>query len=195
MIIACVTPLFVILVKVFKIFCSFLVLFTRIPIVPGKLKYKAYKRYWGVFEQKNALGLLNETNSYTKEYGDDDAVYSRVTKTVHRPFILGLEGAWRPFGKWCTILPKVNLAVRNPYSDEAEVYGEYSLAADMRILNIIGLKVSTAYENLIYKHTFGFMLNTRIVEVDTGLQVRGADFEKSFGVTGLAAFVGVKFGF
>ena len=170
-------------------------LFTRIPIVPGRLKYKAYKRYWGVFEQQNALGLLNETNSYTKEYGDDDAVYSKVTKTVHRPFILGLEGAWRPFGKWCTILPKVNLAVRNPYSSEAEVYGEYSLTADLRILNIIGLKAATAYENLIFKHTLGFMLNTRIFEIDTGIQVRGADFERSFGVTGLAAYAGVKFGF
>ncbi len=170
-------------------------LFTRIPIVPGRLKYKAYKRYWGVFEQKNALGLLNETNSYTKEYGDDDAVYSRVTKTVHRPFVLGLEGAWRPFGKWCTILPKVNLAVRNPYSDEAEVYGEYNLSADFRLLNIVGLKFATAYENLIFKHSMGFMINAHVLEIDAGVQTRGADFARSFGVTGFAAYVGLKAGF
>ena len=138
---------------------------------------------------------MNETNSYTKEYGDDDAVYSRVTKTVHRPFVLGLEGAWRPFGKWCTILPKVNLAVRNPYSDEAEVYGEYNLSADFRLLNVVGLKFATAYENLIFKHSMGFMINAHVLEIDAGVQTRGADFARSFGVTGFAAYVGLKAGF
>ena len=46
-------------------------LFTRIPVVPGRLKYKAYKRFWGVFEQQNAFGIFDETNSYTKDYGEE----------------------------------------------------------------------------------------------------------------------------
>lgn len=170
-------------------------LFTRIPVVPGRLKYKAYKRFWGVFEQQNAFGVFDETNSYTKDYGEDDTVYSKETKKVHRPFILGLEATWRPFGAWCEICPKVDLAVRNPYSSDCMVYGEYNLSADFRLLNVVGLKFATAYENLIFKHSMGFMINAHVLEIDAGVQTRGADFARSFGITGFAAYVGLKAGF
>ncbi len=168
--------------------------FTRIPIVPGRLKYKTSVRYWGVAEQKNALGILDETNSYSSDYGHDDAVYSRETKIVHRPFILGLEAAWKPFGSWCTLYPKVNLAVRNPYTSENQVYGEYSLSGNFSLFNVLGLQFGTAYENLVFKQTAGFMVNCRVVELDGAIMFRGADFAKSFGVSGLGAYLGVKVG-
>ena len=75
------------------------------------------------------------------------------------------------------------------------VYGEYNLSADFRLLNVVGLKFATAYENLIFKHSMGFMINAHVLEIDAGVQTRGAHFARSFGVTGFAAYVGLKAGF
>ena len=43
--------------------------------------------------------------------------------------------------------------------------------------------------------TMGFMINAHVLEIDAGVQTRGADFARSFGVTGFAAYVGLKAGF
>ncbi len=169
--------------------------FTRFPVVPGHLSYKASTRYWGVFEQNNLLGVLDETNSNTKDYGHDEFVYSRSGISVNRPMVFGVEGAWRPFGNWNVFRPKLNLAVRNPFTADYQVYGEYSLLADFTFLKVIGLRFGTAFENLIYKHTLGFMINARVVEVDAGVMFRGGDFVKSFDLTGAGAYAALKIGF
>ncbi len=168
--------------------------FTRIPLVPGSLSYKASTRYWAVFEQSNTLGVLNETSSTTKDYGHDDITYSEADEKIHRPFILGLEGAWKPFGNWCTFYPKLNLAVRNPYSGENQVYGEFAIVSDFSLFNVATLRLGTAYENLVFKQTAGFMLNFRAVELDAAVMFRGEDFSKSFGMSGLGAYIAVKCG-
>ncbi|MGI5058658.1 hypothetical protein [Treponema pectinovorum] len=170
-------------------------LFSRLPLVPGRLKYKTTKRYWGYFEQNNLLGYLNGTQSGSKDYGSDEMVYGSAYKLVHRPFILGVEGAWRPFGDWCVFRPKLNLAVRNPWSSEAQLYGEYNLSANFSLFKIIGLNFATAYENFVFKQTMGIMLNARVVEIDAYFQLRGGDFAKSFSTTGAATYIALKVGY
>ncbi len=170
-------------------------IFTRIPIVPGRLNYKATKRVWGYFEQNNLLGVLDDTNSTEKDYGSEDVAYTKEIKFIHRPFILGLEGAWRPFGQWCVFRPKVNMSMRNPFTNEYQIFGEYSLQSEFVILKVLGLNFGTAYENQVFKQTVGLMINARVLELDAYVQTRGGDFLKSFDLTGLGAFVGVKIGF
>lgn len=169
--------------------------FTRLPLVPGRLRYKTTKRYWGIFEQTNLLGYIDGTEAGRKDYGSDDLVYDTAYKIVHRPFLLGVEGAWRPFGKWCVIRPKLNLAVRNPWTSEAQVYGEYDFSAKFSLFNILGLQFGTSYENLSFKQTMGIMLNARVFEIDAYMQLRGADFARSFDMTGCAAYLAFKFGY
>lgn len=169
-------------------------IFTRVPIVPGRLGYKSSRRYWATFEETNILGALSEEENHSYDHGETDVVYSKETKWVNRPFILGAECVWRPFGSWATFRPSLNLAVRNPFSSEYQVYGEYSIAADFIILKVLGFKLATAYENLVFRQTFGVMINARVFEIDAFIQSRGADFGRSFDLSGAAGYVGLKFG-
>ena len=169
--------------------------FTRIPIVPGKLDYVASTRYWAYAEQSNFLGYLNDTNSFKSDSGHDEFTYSKKTAKVHRPFILGAEGAWRPFGPWCTFRPKMDMVIRNPYSPEWQIFGEYALSVDFRFLKVVGLHFATRYENLVFSQVMGFSLNTRIVELDIKAALRGGDFANSFDLSGASVQLGLKFGF
>lgn len=170
-------------------------IFTRVPIVPGSLKYRAHTLYWGYAEQTNFLGYLNDTESSDMDYGHEDFTYSSANYKLHRPFILGTEGAWRPFGQWCVIRPKLNLAVRNPYRKSYQVFGEYALSADFRFLKVICFHFATRYENLVFKQVMGFGLNFRVFEFETKVGLRGSDFANSFGMSGATVQLGMKFGF
>ncbi len=170
-------------------------IFTRIPIVPGRLKHKASTRYWGYFEQNNLLGYLDDTEKSEKDYGHDDMTYSSTNCIVHRPFILGTEGAWRPFGNWCVFRPKLDMVVRNPFSSDLQFFGEYAFLADFLFLKVFGITFGTSYENLVFKQTAGFMVNTRAVEFKSAVIFRGADFAASFGLSGMSAYAGLRIGF
>ena len=75
--------------------------FTRIPVAPGKLNYKTSTRFSASVKQSNILGYLDKTSSTETSFSTEETSYSQETTSVHRPFVLGVEGAWRPFGKWC----------------------------------------------------------------------------------------------
>ena len=169
--------------------------FTRIPVVPGKLNYKISTRFSASVKQSNILGYLDNTASTETSFTTEETSYSQETKSVHRPFVLGVEGAWRPFGNWCRIAPKLSFVVRNPYSSDYQCFGEYRLRTDFSLFNIVGINLTTAYEDLVFKQTMGFMLNLRIVEINTALQLRSASFIKSFDISGATAPVSVKIGF
>lgn len=170
--------------------------FVQLPLVPGKLNYKTSTRVYASVEEDNLLGNLNEDeNEITKDYGMDELTFSEEKITVHRPLIFGVEGAWRPFGSWCKFTPKVALVIRNPYSADYQVFGEYNLRADFSLFNVLGINFATAYENLTFKQRLGFMFNFRIIELNAAVQLTGADFANSFGLTGASGVVSVKVGF
>lgn len=171
--------------------------FTRIPIVPGTLGYKASTCISGSFEIDNILGGSFESfqEGFQTGWTQEELTFTEADKKVHRPFIFGMEAAWRPFGKWCKFSPKVSLVVRNPWSPEYHIFGEYNLRADVSLFNILGLNIGTAYEDLVFKQTVGFMLNLRLLEINAAVQFRGADFVKSFNSSGFTAMVSAKLGF
>ena len=168
--------------------------YSRIPVVAGVLNNKASTHYWGYFEQTNLFGVLDDSSFSKKEYGHDKITYSECKIKVHRPFRTGIEGAWRPFGDWCNIQPKLGMVILNPYSPQWKPYCEWSLNADITFLKFFGLKFGTAWEHMVYKQTYGLMFNARAVELDLGLQLRGADFANCFGKSGLTVMVGIKAG-
>lgn len=168
---------------------------TQIPIIPGTMKHKMEARLWGYAIEENLLGKLDETEYHDYDYGTDDPVYSDANYKVHKPFKLGLEAAWRPFGNWCTIYPSVGLVIRNPYSNDAVSYGEYSLLGEFVLFKTVGLKFGTSYVNRVFNQSAGFILNLRLVELDANVSFRGADFVNSFDKTGASVNIGVRVGF
>ena len=169
-------------------------LFTRVPIIPGHLKYKASTVYSAWFYETNFLGYIDETEESDYDYTHDDFTYSSADYTVHRPFKLGIEGAWRPFGSWCTFAPMLAFVIRNPYSSDYICYPEYSLSADFTLIKIFGLFFETAYLNRVFTQRIGLSINAHLVELSFKAGFRSADFLNSFGWTGATLTAGIKAG-
>lgn len=177
--------------------------YTRVPVVQSKLKYVTS----GTVTYNAALTqslLESYTSGGSVSYTTDGPTFSGVsfndnTYGVNRPFRLGAEGAWRPFGKWCTFRPLVGVAARNPFGDDfnwkTSVYPEYSLGVDMRFFYVIGLNFSTSYTKQIFAQTAGFTFNLRVFELDVKVASTSASFVDSWLLSGATAFVGIRAGF
>lgn len=169
-------------------------IFIRCPIVPGGLHYKANNKMTYTYSGPNVLTLImgksNEYPEYTNNasYGSDDIF-------VNRPFHTGIRGAWRPFGNWCTFRGMIGFGVENPFSAEASGYMEFEAQADILLINIFGFTYTSSYHDKIFTQSLGIAFNFRVLELDFGIGVQGADFLKSFTGTGVIGAVGIKLGF
>ncbi|MBQ7159621.1 MAG: hypothetical protein IJS09_09410 [Treponema sp.] len=172
-------------------------IFARIPIMPATLNHKMTMNAYASYTVNNLLGYLDDTLETSNDYGIDDIVYtSGEGKKVWRPFRMGIEGAWRPFGTWCTFRPMFAMVVRNPYiSGERIVYPEFGLSAEAALFNMLGINFSTAYKSRVFVQQLGFMFNFRAVEINIKAMLRGASFISSFNWSGAGAYVGVRVGF
>ena len=170
-------------------------LYTRIPMVAGTLKHKMSTRVWAYFYETNALGYLNDTEEHGSDYGHDDFTYSNESRDIHRPFKLGLNATYMPFGDWFKIKPAIGFAVRNPYSAEATFYPEYALDFRLSVVkHIFNFNLGTAYQNQLFQQRFGFSFNFRAIEIMAQASWCGTTFVSSFKRDGYGAFVGLRFG-
>lgn len=176
--------------------------YTRIPVVPGKLPYSvsgtvAYSAQ--VDAILDSLSSGNSVSTTTDGPTFSKLVFNSNSYSVNRPLRLGVEGAWRPFGKWCTFLPSVGLGARNPFGEDfnwaTSMYPEYNLGVDMRFFYVLGLNFATSYQKQIFVQSVGLVLNLRVVEIDVTVASCSANFLKSWGVCGINAIVGIKVGF
>lgn len=136
-------------------------------------------------------------------FSDINDIFSGLTASsaefhVNRPFRIGLEAAYRPFGNnMVTIHPMLGLAIRNPFGKDFSIDSiipEYKISADLSLAQILGLSISTEYTNKVFSHALDLFLNTRIVELKASIGTGSSNFFKSFSVSGLKASVGVSIG-
>lgn len=175
--------------------------YADVPIIPGHLKYKSSVTAEFAAEMAPLLDTMSSGGS-TEVTTDYSAKFNGTTASdysVCTPLRVGLEAAWRPFGKWLTFRPKFALAARNPFGEDFDpkysMFPEYSLSAEMRLLYILGLDFCTSYINQVYSQQFGLALNLRIAELDVKVATSGADFAKTWSLTGAQVMAGVRVGF
>ena len=72
---------------------------------------------------------------------------------------------------------------------------EYDFGVNFTILHILGFNISTSYQNQIFMHNVGVMLNFRLIEVDVSAVLQGGNFAQSFKGTGAGCVIAVKIGF
>ncbi len=172
------------------------------PFIPGHLKYKTSTTLNGSVEITSIADFVSgKEDSYSM---NTDSLYTAPVTVeekyaVNRPFRLGAQAAFRPFGNtFIVIKPRVGVAATNPFGDDFSrdsMYYEYSLAASASLLGIIQASVKTEYTDKIYAHSLGLVFNMHILELDASLSVSSSDFIQSFSFTGAKAGVGIKFGF
>ena len=167
--------------------------YMRIPMVPGTLGYSTDIDFSVDWHADSFQELVQgDTDSPEKKTGDP--VYGTAKYYLHRPFRMGAQVAWRPFGKWCTFDALLGMGVKHPYI-EPKAYCEYNLGMDIAFLYMVGLKLSSGYFNEVFRHQAGVMLNLRVFELNFGVSAQGSDFAASFKGAGVGAYLGVALGF
>jgi len=176
--------------------------YTRVPVVPGRLSHVTTGTATYSATMSPVLNYLADSSSGL--YSTDGPNFAGVsfgddTYLVNRPFKLGVEGAWRPFGKWCTFRPLIGFGARNPFGEDfswkTSVYPEYNLGVDMRFFYVLGLNFATSYYNEVFAQKAGLVLNMRVLELDVAVASTSSSFIKSWQLSGLQAVVSVKLGF
>ena len=179
-----------------------------IPVIPGRLNYvsSAYANY-RVDNISVSSVMNNEVTFATPEmgthYGFEDCHETVSGYVVNPPFRLGVEGAWRPFGKWCTFRPMFGVACDNPFGSDTNeswenfkenFYFEYGLGTDVTLLYIFNFWLHSQYVEQIFSNTFGFGINFRVLEVDVTVASSSASFAKSWCISGADATISLKMG-
>lgn len=179
-------------------------IYSRIPIWPGTMGYSMDER---INMQVDIDPLTN--NIYDDERGDHtdatidtdvgDVLYKKVTEKLHRPFRIGTEIVYKPLDHWFTFGALIGCGVKNPYTSDLHAFVEYCLTVNSDIYiknyNIMSFHFSSSYINELFKHSFLFRLNFRVLEFNIGVSACSHNFVQSFYGAGLGASFSFSFGF
>ncbi|MDE5897670.1 MAG: hypothetical protein K2H09_00135, partial [Treponemataceae bacterium] len=117
--------------------------YSRIPIVPGKLNHSMKMGASLSFEAEDMKNLMD--NGASPEFNMQDRTYGTANFWHSRPFRIGTQVVWRPFGKWFTVGGLLGLGVRNPYTRSAKCFAEYEFSLDVSLFHILGVNFATSY--------------------------------------------------
>lgn len=166
--------------------------YMRIPFVPGRLENEISVETAALFDIDN---LIDATGGAVHSHSVMQTANRKESFLLHRPFRMGAEVAWRPVGKWLTLGSLLGLGVSYPYRTYAKPYIDYSIYTNLSLFEILGLTLSSARFNQIFKQQVGIMINARVLQIDVGVSSQSSDFAHSFQLSGVDAFVGISLGF
>ncbi len=166
--------------------------YMRIPFVPGRLENEISVETAALFDIDS---LIDATGGSVHSHSFTQTANRRESYPLHRPFRMGAEVAWRPVGKWLTLGSLLGLGVSYPYRTYAKPYIDYSIYTNLSLFEILGLTLSSARFNQIFKQQVGIMINARVLQIDVGVSSQSSDFAHSFQLSGVGAFVGISLGF
>ena len=168
----------------------------RIPVVPGTLKYKTVQKTslnFNTTVDRIMNGNMGE-NNFSSSHGDSQSVDYKI----NRPMKFSAFADFTPFGEWILFTGGLGLGFRHPFTDDNDsfdFFGEYYLAASLRLLNILKLTLSTEYYEKLFVHQVAFSANARIIELVFGINAQSADFIKSCSGGGVGGLFAIKLGY
>lgn len=186
--------------------------YINLPIVPGRLDTMLRAEIDYALPIPSVTSLLSASDSDEDSSDGSDELNgnpeelpltTNVTKgkkyLVNRPFRLGAEASFRPFGNWLALRPSLGVAARNPFGKDFKwgnnFYAEYAFNVDMRPLYVFCFSFTSSYKDQVFMQEAGVGFNFRVVELTANIASSGTSFTKSFGIGGLMAKVNLKMGF
>jgi hypothetical protein len=161
----------------------------HIPLVPAVMRdYMSIKGSTGI-ETDNIFDADLENLLSTKT----DTKYGSGEKYVIRPFKTRLYADYRPFKtRLFALVPSAGFAYSPLYVQNFFPEGGLGLRLDLANIFIATLGVN--YEDRLWKNSIDLALNLRAFGLDLGVAMQSQDFIKSWQLNGLAASLGLKFG-
>jgi hypothetical protein len=174
------------------------ILVSHIPVALSRLTYQTtMKANFGFNDQgseKSLLDLLKEGNvDDILRIQDPEFTFSRGVFYVSRPLRFDLYSRIKFIGNLLVVRPHAGISLFTPYGDipcfNAGIEGQ------IHIWRLLQLSLSSGYEELLWKHQLGLILNLRVLQFDLGVSTQSQEFTRSFMLSGLGISLGVHIGF
>ncbi|MDR2633163.1 MAG: hypothetical protein LBC51_06025 [Treponema sp.] len=174
------------------------ILVSHIPIGLSRLSHQAkMQAEFGFNDQVSEASLLDQLKEGNVDdilhIGDPEFSFSRGVFYVSRPMRFDLYSRIKFIGNLLVLRPHAGLSLFTPYGDlpcfNAGLEGQFN------VWWLLQLSLSSGYEELVWKHRFGLILNLRVVQLDLGLSTQSQEFTESFALSGLGLSLGMHVGF
>jgi hypothetical protein len=174
------------------------ILVSHIPVALSRLTHHAKMRAdFGFNDQvseESLLDLLKEGKvDDLLRIGDPEFTFSRGILYVSRPLRFDLYSRIKFIGSLLVVRPHAGISLFTPYGDipcfNAGIEGQ------INAWRLLQLSLSSGYEELIWKHRLGLILNLRVLQLDLGVSTQSQEFTRSFALSGLGVSLGVHIGF
>ncbi|MDR0721784.1 MAG: hypothetical protein LBF75_03165 [Treponema sp.] len=174
------------------------ILVSHIPVALSRLTYQAQmKADFGFNDQGSEMSLLDLLKEGKVDdilhIGDPELTFSRGVFYVSRPLRFDLYSRIKLIGNFLVLRPHGGISLFTPYGDlpcfNAGIEGQ------IHIWRLLQVSLSSGYEELLWKHQLGLILNLRILQFDLGVSTQSQEFTRSFALSGLGVSLGVHIGF
>jgi len=166
----------------------------NIPFISSTLT--DYIQVKGRVGKDTPIKLINKDDDDDSDFFSSDGVFegNRVVK-VNRPFRMLARADWRPlFGfKFLTITPVIGFCYSEFYYQPFSFEG--GLNASLNLGSIFKLRAGLNYTDRMFVNNLGVVFNSKIFEIDIGLDLRSQDISQLWSGAGFGISFGVKFGF
>ncbi|MHB9291403.1 hypothetical protein Holit_00479 [Hollandina sp. SP2] len=174
------------------------ILVSHIPVALSRLTYQAQmKANFGFNDQDSdmsLLDLLKEGNvDEILRIDDPEFTFSRGVFYVSRPLRFDLYSRIKVIGNFLVLRPHGGISLFTPYGDIPCFNA--GLEGQIHIWRLFQFSLSSGYEELVWKHRLGLILNLRVLQFDLGVSTQSQEFTHSFALSGLGISLGLHIGF
>ena len=194
------------------------------PIVPGKLTKQTSMTYDFTYKL-NAADMISQQFAQDSSDSEGETTEETSTENteeeslaapqfsdtvdlgtdyyrINRPLQFNINANIHPFGDFLSAYGMLGFTAKHPFEPTLDMsqlseyfYVDYLLGAQLSLVGMLTLDVSTERTNQIYAHKAAVGFSLRIVAINAGVSLASSSFLKTFDAGGVGAFVNVAVGF
>jgi hypothetical protein len=167
----------------------------HIPLYPAELHYRTRQEFsmkggWANIYDTLTQGDFDFPEPETRQIFTDNASFK-----AFRPLRADFFVEYRPAVADVLVLrPNLGLSALTIFGYDT-VCVNAGLEVQLNIINMFSFSMGTGYEERLWKHSLGFRMNFRAIELNARLAIWGPDIINSFRGKGLGAGLGIRMGF
>jgi hypothetical protein len=174
------------------------ILVSHIPVALSRLTHQAQmKANFGFNDQDSEASLLDLLKGGNVDeilrIEDPEFTFSRGVFYVSRPLRFDLYSRIKVIGNFLVLRPHGGISLFTPYGDIPCFNA--GLEGQIHIWRLFQFSLSSGYEELLWKHRLGLILNLRVLQFDLGVSTQSQEFTHSFALSGLGISLGLHIGF
>jgi hypothetical protein len=166
-----------------------------IPLFPAKLRHRMRETFtmegdWSDMYTAITNGEFDIPELETTEAYDDNASF-----WAFRPLRVDFFAEYRPAAADALVLrPHMGFSALTALGYDTVCFNA-GLEGSVNIINMFGFSMGTGYEEHQWKHSLGFRMNFRVMELNARFALWGPDIISSFKARGFGAGLGIRLGF